>query len=144
MADIDLAISQPIINVDITVPTNSVDLTITGVRGLPGDNKRVLDITSSATPTINTDNYDVVNISALAVAITSMTTNLTGTPDNFDNLIFRIEDNGVARAITWGAKFVQRGINLPTTTVSNKMLTVGFQYDTVNANWGCIASVQEV
>ena len=31
MADIDLAISQPIINVDITVPTNSVDLTITGV-----------------------------------------------------------------------------------------------------------------
>jgi hypothetical protein len=31
MSEIDLAISQPIINVDITVPTNTVDLTITGV-----------------------------------------------------------------------------------------------------------------
>jgi len=144
MSAIDLTISKSSVNVDITVPSKTVDLTISGVRGLPGDNKRVLDITSSATPTINTDDYDVVNITALAVAITSMTANLTGTPDNFDNLIFRIEDNGVARAITWGAKFVQRGINLPTTTVAGKMLTVGFQYDTVNANWGCIASVQEV
>jgi hypothetical protein len=132
------------IDVQITVPSKTVNLTIAGVRGLPGDVKRVLDITSSGTPTVNTDNYDVVNITALAEAITSMTTNLTGTPNNFDNLIFRVKDNGVARAITWGAKFAQKGINLPTTTVVSKILTVGFQYDIVTATWGCIASVQEV
>jgi len=132
------------IDIEITIPTKTVDLTIAGVRGLPGDVKRVLDITTDATPTINTDNYDAINITALAANITSMTTNLTGTPNNFDNLLFRIKDNGVARTISWGAKFAQKGINLPTTTVASKILTVGFQYDTVTATWGCIASVQEV
>jgi len=34
-----------------------------------------------------------------------MTTNLSGTPTNFQSLIIRIKDNGTARAITWGASF---------------------------------------
>ena len=62
---------------------------------------RVTSEASSATPTINTDNSDAHSITALAVAITSMTTNLTGTPTNFQKLIIRIKDNGTARAITW-------------------------------------------
>jgi len=55
---------------------------------------RITTITSSATPTINTDNCDAVTITALATAITSMTTNLSGTPTNFQKLIFRIKDDG--------------------------------------------------
>ena len=39
--------------------------------------KRVTTITTHATPTINTDNCDVVTITALGEAITSMTTNLS-------------------------------------------------------------------
>jgi hypothetical protein len=105
---------------------------------------RVTTITSSATPTINTDNCDAVTITALAAAITSITTNLTGTPNNFDRLTFRIKDNGTARAITWGAKFVAGGVALPTTTVVSKVLTVGFIYDTVKAAWSCVAVAQEV
>jgi hypothetical protein len=104
---------------------------------------RVTTITSSATPTINTDNCDAVTITALATAITSMTTNLSGTPNNFDKLIIRIKDDGTARAITWGASFVAKGTSLPTTTVISKLLTVGFIYDTVAATWGCVASSQE-
>ncbi len=42
--------------------------------------KRVSTVTQSATPTINTDNMDVASITGLAQAITSMTTNLSGTP----------------------------------------------------------------
>jgi len=34
-----------------------------------------------------------------------MTTNLSGTPTNFQSLIIRIKDNGTARAITWGDSF---------------------------------------
>lgn len=105
--------------------------------------KRVTTITSSATPTINTDSCDVVDITALAAAITSMTTNLSGTPTNFQTLIIRIKDNGTARAITWGASFEARGIALPTTTVLSKVLTVGFIYDTTTSKWGCVASAQE-
>lgn len=113
--------------------------TLTNKRVTP----RVTTITSSATPTVNTDNCDAVTITALATAITSMTTNLSGTPTNFQKLIVRILDNGTARGITWGASFVAKGTTLPTTTVISKLLTVGFIYDTVAATWGCVAAAQE-
>ncbi len=105
--------------------------------------QRVTTITSSATPTVNTDDCDCVTITALAAAITSMTTNLTGTPVNFDTLVYRIKDNGTARAITWGASFEPKGVALPTTTVISKLLTVGFIWDSVAAKWGCVSSAQE-
>ena len=98
---------------------------------------------SSATPTINTDNTDIHTITALAVAITSFTTNLTGTPTNGQKLIIRILDNATARAIAWGASFVARGVALPTTTVLSKYLYVGFIYNSTAAVWDCIASVTE-
>jgi hypothetical protein len=105
--------------------------------------KRVTTITSAAEPTVNTDNCDCVTITALAAAITSMTTNLSGTPTNFQTLVFRIKDNATARAIDWGASFEARGVALPTTTVISKVLTTSFIFDTVSAKWGCVASVQE-
>lgn len=105
--------------------------------------QRITTITSNATPTINTDDCDAVTITALAAAITSMTTNLSGTPTNFQKLIIRIKDDGTARAITWGASFEAKGVALPTTTVISKVLTVGFIYDTVTSKWGCVASAQE-
>jgi hypothetical protein len=123
----------------VTVPTISSTNTLSNKRIVP----RVTTIASSATPTINTDNTDVVTITALATAITSMTTNLTGTPNDFDKLIIRIKDNGTARAITWGASFVSSGATLPTTTVISKVTTVGLIEDTVKAKWICIAVDQE-
>jgi hypothetical protein len=114
--------------------------TLTNKRTTP----RITSITSSATPTINTDNCDAVTITALAAAITSFTTNLSGTPNNFDKLTIRIKDDGTARAITWGASFEAKGVALPTTTVISKVLTVGFIYDTVTSKWGCVSSAQEV
>lgn len=125
-----------------TGPTGSAG--VTGPTGASSARSlSVTSITSSATPTINTDTCDAVSITALATAITSMTANLSGTPANFDKLLFRIKDDGTARAITWGAKFVAGGIALPTTTVISKVLTVGFIYDTVKAAWCCVAVAQE-
>lgn len=107
--------------------------------------RRVTSITSAATPTVNTDNCDKVDITALAANITSMTTNLSGTPQNGDTLIYEIKDNGSARTIGWGASFVAGGVALPTTTVASKILTVGFVYSTANSlnKWRCVASKQE-
>lgn len=120
--------------------------TITGVKTFSGGTftyPRITTITSSATPTINTDNCDAVTITALALAITSMTTNLSGTPVNFQRLIIRMKDDGTGRAITWGASFEAKGVALPTTTTSSKVTTTTFLYDTVSLKWGCIASVTE-
>ena len=126
-------------NVDNTSDStkNSATATLTNKRITP----RVNTITSSGTPTTNTDSYDVVNITALAAAITSMTTNLSGTPTVGQKLLFQILDNGTARAITWGASFSAKGVALPTTTVISKLLTVGFIWN--GSTWGCVASAQE-
>jgi hypothetical protein len=76
-------------------------------------------------------------ISGLAQAITSMTTNLTGTPPNDAAvLIFKITDNGTARGITWGSKFEASGtLALPTSTVISVLLTVAFQWNPVTTCW---------
>jgi len=123
----------------VVIPSISSTNTLTNKR----ITKRVSTEASSATPTINTDNVDAHSITALATAITSMTTNLSGTPTNFQKLIVRIKDDGTARAIAWGASFEAKGVALPTTTVISKVLTVGFIYDTVTSKWGCVASAQE-
>lgn len=123
----------------VVIPSISSTNTLTNKRVTP----RVSSEASSATPTINTDNVDAHSITALAADITSMTTNLSGTPTNFQKLIIRIKDDGTARAITWGASFEAKGVALPTTTVLSKVLTVGFIYDTVTSKWGCVASAQE-
>jgi hypothetical protein len=104
---------------------------------------RVTTITSSGTPTVNSDNCDMVTITAQAEAITSMTTNLTGTPNNGEMLLFRIKDDGTARAIAWGASFEAMGAALPTTTVLSKVLHALFIWDSVDSKWGCLSTSQE-
>ena len=103
---------------------------------------RVDSTTSSATPTINTDNVDLFKITALAAAITSMTTNLSGTPNDGDILELVITDNGTARAITWGASFVSTTVTLPSTTTLGVTLTVVLQYykssSYGNNKWHCV------
>ncbi len=110
------------------------NLSVTGAA------KRAVTVTQSATPAINTDITDTAVITGLAQAITSMTTNLTGTPANdTSTLIVKITDNGTARAITWGAKFEASNVALPTTTVVSTLLTVGFIWNTATSAWRCVA-----
>lgn len=100
--------------------------------------KRVGTTTSSGTPTINTDNVDVYIITAQAAAITSFTTNLSGTPTDGQSLIISITDNGTARAITWGSSFESSTVSLPTTTVTSARLDVGFIWNAATSKWRCI------
>jgi hypothetical protein len=94
--------------------------------------------TSSATPTINTDNVDYYSITALAAAITSFTTNLSGTPTIGQTLWISIKDNGTARAIAWGASFEASTIALPTTTVISTRLDVAFIWNEATSVWRCV------
>lgn len=99
--------------------------------------KRVLATSGpGATPTIDTDNYDVVHFTGVATAITSMTTNLSGTPVDGDTLRISFTDNGTATAITWGASF-EAAAELPTTTIANVRLDVVFYWNTETSKWRC-------
>lgn len=119
----------------VAIPTISSTNTITNKR----IQKRNVTTTQSATPTINTDNTDIATITALAQAITSMTTNLSGTPIEGEILEIQITDNGTARAITWGTSFEATTVSLPTTTVISTKLRILFQYNAVTSKWSCIA-----
>jgi hypothetical protein len=99
---------------------------------------RVSTTTSSATPTINTDNTDQFGLTALAVNITSFTTNLTGTPTDGQKLWIYIVGTA-ARTIAWGASFEASTIALPTTTVTTARLDVGFVWNAATSKWRCVA-----
>ena len=102
---------------------------------------RVGNTTSSATPTINTNNVDIYKLTAQTADITSMSSGLSGAPVDGD--ILEIQVTGTAaRAITWGTSFVSSTVTLPTTTVTTATLTVVFQYFATssygNTKWVCV------
>lgn len=127
----------------MTFPSTSqtvAGLTATQTFTNKRNTRRVGSTASSATPTINTDNVDIYEITALAAAITSFTTNLSGTPNDGDLLQIAITDNGTARAITWGASFEASGNTaLPTTTVISTRLDVLFCWNVATSKWRCLS-----
>lgn len=128
-----------------TFPTNNTSFTngagyTTASSTTTFTNKRItarVDSTSSsATPSINTDNVDTYKLTAQAADITSFTTNLSGTPT--DDQILHIVIIGTAtRAITWGSKFESSTVTLPTTTVGTAKLDVYFIWNTATSKWRC-------
>jgi len=106
----------------------------TGIR------TRVLASTAnSATPTLNVDNYDMMVITGQSVAITSFTTNLSGTPTDGQKLWIAITGTG-SIGITWGASFESSTVTLPTTTVTTTRLDVGFVWNVATSKWRCVAT----
>lgn len=123
----------------------STGLTLTGVQTTTNKRitPRVVAVTVSATPAINTDNGDKFTITTQNAAITSMTTNLTGTPTSGQTFILEILDDGTPRGITWGASFASGPGTLPTTTTASKWLYVGFEYSASRSKWICLATGSE-
>jgi hypothetical protein len=117
---------------NITVPSGQ-----TAAKVLP----RVVTYTSNgATPAINTDLTDVFIITGQSTAITSFTTNLTGTPVNGQKLWISITGTA-AVALTFGASFEASGtVPLPTTTQGTVRLDIGFVWNVATSAWRCIAS----
>ena len=123
----------------IPVITTDVKGRVTSVTTVVPTATRVLSITANTgTPSINTNNYNVIHITSQSVAITSFTTNLTGTP--VDGQTLRISVTGsTAIALTWGTSFESSTATLPTTTVGTTRLDIGFFWNTETSRWRCVA-----
>ncbi len=114
--------------------------TLTGIQTLTNKTvkKRVLVVSPSATPSVNIDNSDIVQITGLNVAITSLTTNLTGTPYHGQMILWQITDAGVAEAITAGSAFTSlTNYPLLTTTVAGVKTEMLTQYNSVTGKHEC-------
>lgn len=99
---------------------------------------RVTTITSSATPTPNSDTTDLYTITAQAAGATFGAP--TGTPVEGRKLMIRIKDNGVAQTLAWNAIYrAGTEIALPTTTVVSKTMYMGFIYNNTDSKWDLVA-----
>ncbi len=100
--------------------------------------RRVLALSAnSASPAINTNNCDVVNITNQTAAI-NLSTNLTGTPVDGD--VLRISITGTASVeITHGSSFEGSTVLLPTTTSGTTRLDIGYVWNTATSKWRCVA-----
>lgn len=120
-------------NGDATLTQVGDDVTLAGAKLTARIKARYGSTTSSATPTINTDNVDVYELTAQAVDITSFTTNLSGSPDT-DQTLHIIITGTASRAITWGSSFEASTIPLPTSTSGTSRLDCYFTY-TAAGKW---------
>jgi len=132
----------------VTLPTTGTLSTLAGTETLT--NKRITPRVSSAANITsplawNSDNFDQYAATAQANALTINAD--AGTPTDGQKMIFRFEDNGTARALTWttgsSKSFRAVGITLPTTTVASKTLYVGCVYNSADSRWDAIATAQE-
>lgn len=103
--------------------------------------KRSGTTASTASLTIDSDATDIYTVTALAAAMTINAP--TGTPTVGQTIILRIKDDGTARALTWNAAFVAIGVTLPSTTVANKLLYVGFIWNATSSKWDVVSVNQE-
>jgi len=108
-------------------------------------------ITSSATPSINTNIYNRLEITAQAEDITSMTSGLSGSPNNGDELNIRINNGTKTPAISYVEKYstnvssTQITLTKPAGTVDNDIMFVQLRADynipnSIPSGWKKIAN----
>ena len=134
----------------LTLPT-STDTLVGRATTDTLTNKRItLRVNSTTTTTSpwawNSDSYDQQGFTALANALTINAD--AGTPTDGQKTVFRIKDNGTARALTWTTgttkSFRAVGVALPITTVASKTVYVGCIYNAADTRWDAVAVSQEI
>ena len=125
---------------DITLTHSTDKLTLGGGSFVSRIDQRV---SSAAAGDITADvsTTDMVVRTALSAGITINAP--TGTPIQGDRLVFRLKDNGTARALTWNAIFRAIGTTIPTTTVLSKTTYVAAIYNSTDTKWDVLAASTE-
>jgi hypothetical protein len=107
-------------NNDITVQVNLAGTDLNLDITLAGGGITISTVASTATLTPTT--FDAYEITAQAEALTIA--NPSTDYANFDGFIIRLEDNGTARALTFGNKYRAHGEALPSTTTLGKVMII--------------------
>jgi len=125
----------------VTIPINLAGTDVNLAVSLASDlNTRSVSTASTATLTPNVSNYDLFVISAQAAAL--VIANPTGTAVLGNGFMVDLDDNGSARAITYGNLYLGTFVTLPSTTIAGKRMKMVFQYN--GTNWELINVINEL
>ena len=94
----------------------------------------------------NADTDDIVTVTALGESLEVLNPSPVYTVVDGQKLIIRIKDAGIAYSITWGDQYRPVQSALPTTTIANKTLYLGFIYNSTGHEtpfWELVANAQE-
>lgn len=81
-----------------------------------------------------TPSVQIASVTALAVGLTINTPSFAA--NDGMSLLIRIKDNGTARSITFAAGYTNvSGLDTPTATIANKLLTIGAMYNAATSKW---------
>lgn len=117
---------------DASLVDTTTAQTVTGKRVTP----RTGTITSSATPSINSDQVDFYSITAQAANITSVT--VTGTPTDRQTLWLAITATG-SFTLTLGTNFEASGLVALPTALTTTRLDIGAVWNSVTSKWRVVA-----
>lgn len=99
-------------------------------------NPRVASMTSSGAPSFDVETTDVVNLTAQATSLNTLSTGLAGTPADAQTLVLRVKDNGTSRALAYGAKFANSDtVAAPTATTVGKTHELCWRYNAAAAKF---------
>jgi hypothetical protein len=105
-------------------------------------NPRVFSTTTGVSLTPDISQFEIYAYTALASDLT-INAAVSGTPVNGNRLIFRIEDNGVSRALTWATAgtnaYRSVGAALPAATSAGRVTYVGCLYNEAELFWDVLA-----
>lgn len=99
-------------------------------------------ITSSATPT-PTGNYKENELTITALAEAAAFATPSGTPANMNNLFIEIAPRSTAYALSFSSDYNGYFDSLPSTTIANKGMLLGFVYLTSNNKWNLVSIVNQ-
>jgi hypothetical protein len=138
--------TAPFLNNDVVL----LHFTRTGDRGSTGPAgtivRRTVSVASNTAPAPDISTTDLYAITALAGAavVGAPTASGNGASDG-QGLMFRIKDNGTARALSWNAMYrAGSDVILPTTTVLGKTLYVGFIYNAADNKWDLVSTLGNI
>jgi hypothetical protein len=98
----------------------------------------------SGSLTPNIDTTDVFSVSGVNGAVTFEIP--SGTKNDGQRLVIRIEDDGTPRTLSWTATtsgYRSAGAELPTTTTATKVTYVGCMYNNTETFWDVVAVTTE-
>jgi hypothetical protein len=119
---------------------------VTGIQGRTGiagltNRPREGTVTSSSTPTPDSNAVDIYTVTALATTATFGAP--TGSPVAGQTLMIRIYDNGSPQTLAWNAIYTVVGVSLPVATSPTKYTYVGLVYNSQASTWDVLAVGQQ-